>query len=160
MKTKRLSFKKTVLVLLVVFALIQFLQIDKTNPPVQAEADFITRTHAVAGIAHVLKTSCYDCHSNETTYPWYTNVAPVSWWLRNHISEARQQLNFSEWGTYSSRKSDHKLKECVDMTLEDKMPLWSYTLIHRDAKLSEEQKQALVIFFESQRTYESDKEKR
>lgn len=147
------------LALLVVFVLIQFLRIDKTNPPVQPDADFITRTHAVAGIAHVLKTSCYDCHSNETAYPWYTNVAPVSWWLKNHISEARQHLNFSEWGTYSSRKADHKLKECVDMTLEGEMPLSSYTWMHRDALLSEEQKQALVIFFESQRTYESDKEK-
>lgn len=156
MKAKRISSKKIILTLLVILAVIQFFRINKNNPPVDQKKDFIFKMHASPGIAHILKTSCYDCHSNETIYPWYTNVAPVSWWLKNHINEGRHHLNFSEWKNYSSKKADHKLKECVDMILEGEMPLYSYTLIHRDAVLNEEQRHALVVWLESLRTYESD----
>jgi hypothetical protein len=157
---KNLPFKKIGIVLLMVFVLMQFFRIDKTNPAIKPETDFIYNTHPSPGIANILKTSCYDCHSSETVYPWYSNVAPVSWWLKNHIIEARHKLNFSEWTTLSSKKADRKLKECVENVQEEEMPLFSYTLIHRDAVLSEDQRHALIVFFESLRTHESDADER
>ncbi len=98
-------------------------------------------------IKTILKASCYDCHSNESAYPWYTNIAPFSWLVKNHINEGRQHLNFSEWGTYSIEKSDHKLEECIDEVEEGEMPLSSYTLMHKEAELSKEQKEALMHWF-------------
>ncbi len=158
MKKKRVSFKKIVIMLMVILVFIQIFRIDKTNPPVKPESDFINVKHPPAGITNILKTSCYDCHSNETVYPWYTNIAPVSWWLKNHINEGRHHLNFSDWANYNSKKSDHKLEECVEMLQKSEMPLSSYTFIHRDASLNEDQRHALIIWFESMRTYESDEE--
>ncbi|HKR04603.1 MAG TPA: heme-binding domain-containing protein, partial [Bacteroidia bacterium] len=152
MRIKIFSFKKAILALLLILAVIQFIRIDKTNPPVEPGADFINNKRPSPGIAHILKTSCYDCHSNETVYPWYTNVAPVSWWIKNHIKEARHHLNFSEWTGYSSKKADHKLEECIEMVQEGEMPLYSYTLLHRHAVLNEEQRHALAVWFESLRT--------
>ena len=141
---------------MIILALIQFFRIDKTNPPVKQELDFVTVNKPLGGVAQILKTSCYDCHSNETAYPWYTNIAPVSWWIKNHINEGRHHLNFSEWRAYSSKKADHKLEECVENVHAGEMPLFSYTLIHRNAALSEEQQHALTVYFNSLRTHESD----
>ncbi len=160
MKLKVFSLKKIMLVLLTIIVLIQAIRIDKANPPMNQEKDFINSKHPPAGVANLIKTSCYDCHSNETIYPWYTNLAPVSWWIKDHINEARHHLNFSEWETYSSKKADHKLKECVEMVQEGEMPLYSYTLMHSNSSLSEDQKHALVVWFESLRTYESEKDER
>lgn len=95
-------------------------------------------------IAGILKTSCYDCHTNESLYPWYTNIAPVSWWIKKHINEGRDELNFSEWGSYSLRRKDHKLDEIVEMIDEEEMPLKSYLITHGDASLSAAQKTQLV----------------
>jgi hypothetical protein len=158
MKVKSFSLKKIMLVLMIIIVLIQFIRIDKTNPSLTEETDFVNVKHPPEGIANLIKVSCYDCHSNETIYPWYTNIAPVSWWIKDHINEARHHLNFSEWGTYSSKKADHKLKECVEMVQEGEMPLYSYTLMHSNSSLNEDQKHALSVWFESLRTYESEKE--
>jgi heme-binding protein len=160
MKIKPSSFKKIPVALLVILMVIQFFRIDKTNPPARQETDFIYNTHPSPGIGNILKTSCYDCHSYQTVYPWYANVAPISWWLKNHINEGRHHLNFSEWTNYSSKKTDHKLEECVEMIQEGEMPLYSYTLLHRNAVLNAEQQHALVVWFESLRTYESEDEHR
>jgi hypothetical protein len=156
---KRISSGRALQVLLVVLIIVQFFRIDKTNPPIKPEMDFINITKPSPEVAQILKTSCYDCHSHESVYPWYTNVAPVSWWIKSHINDARRHLNFSEWGNYSSKKADHKLEECVEMTEEGEMPLASYTLIHSNATLSKQQQQALVTWFKSLRTYESKEEK-
>lgn len=146
---QKINFKKITLILLIVIVLIQLIRIDKTNDPVNKETDLITITHADSEIAGILKTSCYDCHSDEVTYPWYTNIAPVSWWIKHHINEGREHLNFSKWGTYSTKKADHKLEECVEMINEDEMPMGSYTIMHSDAKLSIVQKEKLIAFFNS-----------
>lgn len=146
--------------MIVILAVIQFIRIDKTNPPLEPGTDFINNKKPSPGIAHILKASCYDCHSDETVYPWYTNAAPVSWWIKNHIHEARHHLNFSEWTSYSSKKADHKLEECIEMVQGGEMPLYSYTLLHRHAVLNEEQRHALVEWFGSLRTYESEEEHR
>ena len=110
--------------------LIQFIRIDKTNPPADPAKDFIALKNPPQAVANMLKASCYDCHSNKSTYPWYTNVAPVSWWVKRHITEGRQELNFSEWGDYTPKKAAHKLDESYEMVTEGEMPLSSYTLMH------------------------------
>jgi hypothetical protein len=154
MQTNRFPFKKIAIGIVVFLLVIQFFRIDKINPPVKEETDFIKITNAPVKIGTVLKTSCYDCHSNASTYPWYTNVAPFSWWIKHHIKEGREKLNFSEWGTYTSKKADHKLEECVEQIQEGEMPMSSYLLAHKEAVLSEEQKQLLMKWFLSIRKSE------
>lgn len=135
--------KKIILGLIILLVLIQFIRIDKTNPPVDTTKDFITLTKPSDEIKGILVTSCYDCHSNQTTYPWYSNVAPVSWWLKDHINEGREHLNFSEWGNYKEKRQQHKLDECIEEVHEGEMPLSSYTITHKGAALSPAQQETL-----------------
>jgi hypothetical protein len=136
--------KKILAGVVAIIIIIQFFRIDKTNPPVDAAQDMINNVQASANVKSILKTSCYDCHTNESVYPWYTNVAPLSWWIKKHINEGRDELNFSEWGSYSLRRQDHKLDEIVEMIDEEEMPLPSYLIAHGDASLSAEQKSELI----------------
>ena len=132
--------------------IIQFFRIDKTVKPVNIQTDILALTQPSADISTILKTSCYDCHSNQPVYPWYTNVAPLSWWIKHHINEGSHHLNFSEWGTYSLKRKDHKLEECVEMIEEGEMPMSSYTIMHGEAKLSQAQKILLIDWFKAERT--------
>lgn len=95
-------------------------------------------------VAGILKTSCYDCHSSHTHYPWYADIQPVGWLLANHIREGKAELNFSEFGTYSERRQLSKLKAIKNSVAKGSMPLRSYTLLHREAVLSPESKALLV----------------
>ncbi len=156
---KKLPFKQIGLGLLMILIICQFFRIDKTNLTVHNVLDIASITKATPEIMAMLKTACYDCHSNEVVYPWYTNIAPVSWWIKNHVNEGCHHLNFSLWGTYKSRRMDKKLKECAEMIEEGEMPMTSYTLMHGEAKLSKEQKEKLIAWFTSLRTYEADKPK-
>lgn len=141
--------KKIILSVLVLLLAIQLIRIDKTNPPVEPSKDFITLTHPSKEVEIILKDACYDCHSNTTTYPWYSNVAPISWWLKHHVNEGKEHLNFSEWSDYSKEKQAHKLEEMEEEVKEGEMPLDSYTLTHANAKLSLKQRESLVLFIES-----------
>ena len=94
----------------------------------------------------LLKSSCYDCHSNDTEYPWYSNIAPVSYWLAEHIEHGKEELNFSDWENYSAKKKDHKLEELVEEVEEGEMPLNSYTWAHKEAQLTPEQREALIAW--------------
>ena len=132
--------------------IIQFFRIDKTTKPLNPDTDFITVTQTNTEISTILKTSCYDCHSSQPTYPWYTNIAPVSWWIKHHINEGSKHLNFSDWQTYSLKRKDHKLEECVEMIEEGEMPMDSYTWMHGEAKLSNTQKQLLIDWFKAERS--------
>ncbi len=154
---KHLTPKKIGLAILFLFLAIQLFRIDKQNPPVSADKDFLVLNTASPEVQSIIQASCYDCHSNTSVYPWYTNVAPVSWWIKHHINEGREHLNFSDWGNYSAKKADHKLEECVEMIQEGEMPMNSYTLIHRETKLSDEQKLMLVNWFSSLRKPETEK---
>lgn len=144
---KRFTLKNISIFLIFLLLIIQSFRIDKTIQPIDSSKDFIALTSANPEIANTLKIACYDCHSNQPTYPWYTNVAPVSWWIKHHINEGSHHLNFSEWGTYSEKRKNHKLEECVEMIEENEMPMSSYTLIHGDAELTDIQKLQLVEFF-------------
>ncbi len=125
------------------------------------EADISTVVNVSADVHTLLKTACYDCHSNHTNYPWYTNIQPVGWWLQDHIEEGKNHLNFQSFADLKVREGgrfktvealqDHKLEEVTEMVKEDDMPLPSYTIIHRDAKLTDAQKQMLLVWVDSAR---------
>jgi cytochrome c553 len=142
-----ISMKKIIVVVLVAFIIIQFFPIDKTNPPPTPGMDFLKIKNTPEKIAHIIKTSCYDCHSNETAYPWYTNISPASWWVKNHINEGRKHLNFSTFAVYEPKRQLHKLEECIEMVEKKEMPLESYYLGHQNAKLSDEQRAELSQYF-------------
>jgi len=142
--------KKYILVGVAVFLVAaQFFKIDKTNPPVVAEQDFIEIENPSADISTRLMSTCYDCHAHTTTYPWYTDVAPVSWWVKRHINLGREKLNFSLWGSYTDNEKAHKLDECVEYTSKGWMPLGSYRWMHPEANMSDADRVALVQYFES-----------
>lgn len=126
--------KKTLIILIVILVAIQFIPVNKTNPTVTAELDAPTE------IISVFKRSCYDCHSNETAWPWYSNIAPVSWLVAGDVKDARAHLNFSEWGNLS-RKDRVKMKEEIWEEIEkEKMPLWKYNIMHPEASLTQKNK--------------------
>lgn len=97
----------------------------------------------------VLKTACYDCHSNHTVYPWYASIQPVAWWLNHHVEEGKHEINFSTFASYSPRRQFKKFDEIIEQVNEGKMPLSSYTITHRDAILSETQKKSVIMWAES-----------
>lgn len=92
----------------------------------------------------ILRTSCYDCHSNNTNYPWYSYIQPVRMVMESHINEGKENLNFNEWGNYSSRKQNNKLDRIAKQIQSNEMPLASYTLIHKNATLSATQKKEVL----------------
>lgn len=136
--------KKLLFALGIVLIVIQFFSIDKESPQYISENDFIYVTNPPEEVGKLLKQACYDCHSYESKYPWYTNVAPVSWWIKHHINEGRDELNFSAWDGFSKKRKKHKLKEMIEMVDELEMPLTSYTWAHPEAKLTREQRDMLI----------------
>jgi len=140
--------KKIIIICIIVIALIQLIRIDKTNPNVDFEKDYLNLSSAPKEISDLIKNSCYDCHSYETKYPWYSNLAPISWLIKNHINEARENLNFSNWGDYSENAKIGIEEDCIYVLTDNEMPLKSYTLIHNKAKLSNENKATLLNWFD------------
>ena len=136
--------KIIVLVVLLGFVGIQFVPTDPNLSDVVPDTDFMSVNQVAKDIEHDLRESCYDCHSNNTQYPWYNKVQPIAWFLEEHIKEGKEELNFNEWGDYSDRRKRSKLKSIASQIEDDKMPLSSYTLIHKDAKLSVEEKERIL----------------
>ncbi len=140
---KKSILKKAAITAIVLLAVIQFFK-TKENKSVQTSENAITQHYDVPeNIQNSLKISCYDCHSNNTNYPWYNKIQPVNWWLADHVNEGKRKLNFDEFNTYSTKKKLHKLDEVIETIRENEMPLKSYTLIHGDAKLSDSDKQEI-----------------
>lgn len=131
------ALKIALIVIVVLLVVAQFIRPDFTNPPVVAEQQLVANTEVPGDVAAIMQRSCSDCHSNTTVYPWYSQISPVSWWLKDHINDGRRELNFSEWGTYPARKKAKKLEEVCEQVQAHEMPLPSYTWIHRDSFLSE-----------------------
>ena len=139
---------RTILLALIgIFAVLQLFQIDKTNPPSDPADDFIAIENPPQEIAQMMKDACYDCHSYQTKYPWYTSIQPVGWWVRSHYRGGRQNLNYSEWRQYNDEDKPKGLHEMAEEIEKMKMPLKSYTWMHPEAKLSEGQKEALIAYF-------------
>lgn len=135
--------KKVILFLLIAFVGIQFMPTTRNQSNEVLEIDFFKTFDAPNNVQQLLKNSCYDCHSNNTNYPWYHKIQPVSWLLEKHIKEGKKELNFSEFGEYSKRRQKSKLNSIKSQIEKSEMPLSSYTLIHRDAKLSENDKKLI-----------------
>jgi hypothetical protein len=136
--------KKIAIGLLVALVIIQFFRPARNISPEKSPNDITNKYAVPASVEEIMKTSCTDCHSNNTVYPWYANIQPVAWWLADHVNEGKRELNFSEFSTYSPKKAHHKLEEVIEMVKEGEMPLQSYTIIHQNAKLSEPQKLELA----------------
>ncbi len=143
--------KNVFLVLVVLFLLLQFYPRAPKNDTGTSAFQISTVLPVPAHVGKVLKNSCYDCHSNTTNYPWYAMIQPVSWWLNDHISEGKKELNFSEFANYTLSKQYRKLEEIKDEVQENKMPLESYTIIHGGAKLLPDDKNLLVTWVEALR---------
>ena len=124
-------------VIIVAFIGIQFIPVERPNPPVTGEVG------APAQVTEILMRSCYDCHSNETLWPWYSYIAPASWLLANDVGEGRDGLNFSEWSAYPDKKKEKKMKEIWEEVNEGEMPEWYYAVMHPEAKLSDADKASL-----------------
>jgi len=134
---RRKVVRGTLLGILVVLVAIQFVPVDRSNPPVQAEVP------APANARAILRRACYDCHSNETVWPWYSKVAPSSWLVARDVHQGREELNFSTWDRYNTKQQVKSLKESWQETAEGEMPPWFYLALHRDANLSAEDKSTL-----------------
>ncbi len=145
------SVRRVLVALLAVLIVMQFIQPDKTNPESPAEADFLAVHNVDGEVGGLIKRACYDCHSNNTRWPWYTSVAPFSYIIADHVEEGREHLNFSEWTSYSADKADHKLEECAEEVEHGEMPLSGYVALHSEADLSNEELEMLVDYFESLR---------
>lgn len=141
-------FKKILVGLLIAFVIIQFFHPKKnisTSPSPNAVAKMYNTPEDVK---QILATSCNDCHSNNTVYPWYSKVQPVAWWLNNHINDGKNEMNFDDFKNFSPRRQYNKLEEVEKQIKEGDMPLNSYTWIHKNAILTEVQKQKLTAWAE------------
>ncbi|MFD0863960.1 heme-binding domain-containing protein [Sungkyunkwania multivorans] len=143
------AVKIIVIVLLVAFVGIQFMPVERNQSDGVPKTDFMLVNDVPSDIKNKLQVSCYDCHSNNTQYPWYNKVQPVAWYLENHIAEGKAELNFSEWAEYSARRKKSKLRSIVNQIINDEMPMDSYTLIHKEAAFSEEEIQQVIKYMEN-----------
>ena len=136
--------KRITLVLLGIFVLIQFVPVDRSNPPVETEVQ------ASDQALSVFKRACYNCHSNQTDWPWYGYVAPVSWIVANHVDHARRHVNFSTWNRYDAEERLDKIEEIWEEVEEGTMPPGYYTPMHSEARLSQEDRAAIQAWAQSQ----------
>ncbi len=140
MMTRRILFIGVTAVIVA----IQLIRPDRNTDRRQSEFDMARHYMMPDKVQAILRQSCYDCHSNNTNYPWYAEVQPISWWLNSHIRNGKEELNFSEFGSYTSRKQKSKLKAIKNSIADSTMPLPSYLIIHGKARLSELDKRAVA----------------
>ncbi|MBV9216959.1 MAG: heme-binding domain-containing protein [Acidobacteria bacterium] len=140
------ALKITVIVLAVAFIVLQFFRIDTTAPVTNPADTLAATTDVPPDISLILGRSCDDCHTNNTRYPWYAQIQPTAWFLKNHIDDGRRHLNFSIWNSYDDKKKAKKLDEVCEEVQSGEMPLPSYLWIHHDAVLNEGEKKALCAW--------------
>ncbi|MEZ4802500.1 MAG: heme-binding domain-containing protein [Gelidibacter sp.] len=136
--------KRILLLLLIVFIIAQFFGPERNEGELTSLENFYQDTNPPEEVKIILKESCNDCHSDVTRYPWYNKITPVNYWLADHVNHGKGHFNISKWEDYSTKKKDHKLEELIEMVEEKSMPLESYTWIHKDAILSDEQIKSVV----------------
>jgi hypothetical protein len=144
----RRTFVPIVLVLLVGM---QLFRPERTNPPEDADRTLFAAVSVPPDVARILQTSCLDCHSHRTNWPWYSNVAPASWLVADHVSHGRQEMNFSTWADLSEHRARKLLGEMCEEVEEGEMPIPNYLWLHPDARLSEEDKATLCEWANAQR---------
>ncbi len=136
----------SVIVVAVVLA-IQFIPVERNVSTVQPGQSFERTQKVTANVAAILKVSCYDCHSNNTRYPWYSELQPGAYFMAQHIKEGKEELNFDEFNDYSKRRKKAKIKSIISQIEKDEMPLKSYRMMHGNARLSADKKKELLDFF-------------
>ncbi|SDW14451.1 Haem-binding domain-containing protein [Hydrobacter penzbergensis] len=136
--------KKILLAILIVLIVIQFIQPTRNTSGQVLQTDIVNMYNVPQSIQAVFENACYDCHSNNTRYPWYANVQPMGWLLARHVKEGKDELNFSEFGSYSSRRQANKLRAIENSVKDGTMPLSSYLLLHKDARLTETYKAEII----------------
>jgi hypothetical protein len=145
--------KKILFAILIILVCIQFIR-PARNQSGQVLATDVSNVVPLPGeVQAIFEAACYDCHSNNTRYPWYHNVQPIAWMLNNHIQRGKKELNLSEFGSYSSRRRESKLKSIASQVRDGEMPLTSYSLMHKDARLTKDQKALLINW--AQKTIET-----
>ena len=136
--------KKILWLLLIVFLIAQFFGPEKNEGTTESLVAFFEDTNPPKNVKLILKENCFDCHSNLTRYPWYNNITPVNYWMADHIKHAQGHFDVSKWNDYSVKKKDHKLEELIEMVEKKEMPLPSYTWMHTDANLSDDQIKSIL----------------
>jgi hypothetical protein len=146
--------KQVLVVFIVVLVLVQFIKVDK-NESTDLSYDISTSYPVSNDLSQLLKVSCYDCHSNNTTYPWYSEIQPVAWWLDHHVQDGKKHLNFSEFTKSRISVQNHKFEEIIEMVEDKEMPLPSYTYLglHPQANLTDNQRDLIVNWGINQMSY-------
>ena len=147
----RTWIKRIVIGLAVVLVAAQFIPMEKTNPAIDPSKTIYASLPVPTHVKNVFERSCKDCHSNETVWPWYSRLAPVSWVVVRDVNKGRVGLNLSEWGTYAEKRTEQKVKEICDQLGSGEMPDWKYTLIHRQAKLTDDERTAVCAWADATR---------
>jgi len=136
--------KKVIWIILLILIGLQFIPVDKPQVTGNNPNDLLSVVSVPDTVADILKNSCYDCHSNQTIYPWYSHVAPVSWLVAKDVREGREHVNFSNWQALELTKKAEHLENMIDEIKDGEMPMSIYTAIHQDARLSEEQQKLII----------------
>jgi hypothetical protein len=147
----RRIIRKALIFLMAIFLIIQFIRPARNLGSAVGTSDVSHFVHTPDTVLHILQASCYDCHSNHTDYPWYVNINPVGLWLRNHINDGKEAINFSDLSGFSKKKLDHRFGDISETVEKREMPLSSYTLIHRYAILDSGQIIILKTWVDSAR---------
>ena len=137
MKHVKRIVRWSIAALAITLVVIQFIPVDRTNPPVETEVP------ATVEVQQVLRRACYDCHSNETIWPWYSRIAPVSWLVARDVREGREELNFSTWNRLTTKERIKALHESWETVEEGEMPLWFYIPTHPQSRLSVQDRSVL-----------------
>ena len=140
---------KIIRVIIAIVLVAQVFQPDRTAPTHAPSADLIAATQPSAEVAQLLRTACYDCHSDEASYPWYSYFTPVNFWLQHHIDEGREEGNLSDWTNMPERQRAHFVDEAEELILAGEMPMPNYTWMHSGAKPNAEQRKLLADWFQS-----------
>ena len=138
--------KKIGIVLLIALLVAKFFGPEKNDGNLDTVNAFIAETNPPAEVTQILKTTCFDCHSAKTNYPWYNNITPVNYWLDEHVRDGKKHLDFSKWSEYSLKRKEHKMDELYEEVEKKEMPLNSYTWTHADANLTQAQIDAVVAW--------------
>jgi hypothetical protein len=130
--------------LLFIFIVAQFFGPEKNEGDLTSLATFIEETNPPEEVHKIMKSSCFDCHSNSTRYPWYNSITPINYWLADHVKVGKKKLNFSKWSEYSLKRKEHKMDELHEEVEKKNMPLDSYTWTHSEANLTDTQVKQIV----------------
>lgn len=143
--------KRVLIGLGVLFIVIQVIRPAKTNPEVDESRTIQAHSQISPPVAAILERACYDCHSSKTTWPWYSQIAPVSWYVIHDVNEGRKEINFSDWARFDAKRAARKLQEICEQVEQGKMPIKNYVLMHSNAKLTDADRQAICDWAKQER---------